>query len=158
MLEFLNNLWGKEPSTNRVVVLVRQAKHPGGTGTSESILVLLKSLKILALLSLWMWFGLVCTSESILGLLKSLKILALLSLWMWFGLVCRMEVWWGELCKRNSTLRRKKGTSVTERCHTLYFIHFCQRKGLTLQVFYIISKEIQSVWPPLFWYFISIEA
>ncbi len=46
MLEFLNILWGWEPSRNRVVVQARQATQPGNIGSLESILGLLKSLKI----------------------------------------------------------------------------------------------------------------
>jgi len=45
VLEFLNNL----PSRNRVIVPARQATQPGGIGSLESILGLLKSLKIWAL-------------------------------------------------------------------------------------------------------------
>ncbi len=48
VLEFLNNIWGLEPSRNRVVVPVRQASHAGGIGSFESIPGLLKSLKIRA--------------------------------------------------------------------------------------------------------------
>ncbi len=52
MLEFLNNLkltyGGEEPSRNRVVVTARQVTQPGGIGSLESILGLLKSLKIWA--------------------------------------------------------------------------------------------------------------
>jgi len=49
VLEFLNNLWGWEPSRNRVVVPAHQATQPGRMCSLESILVLLKSLKIRAL-------------------------------------------------------------------------------------------------------------
>ncbi len=45
VLKFLNNLWGKEPSRNRVVVLAHQATKTGGISSLESILGLLKSLK-----------------------------------------------------------------------------------------------------------------
>ncbi len=47
----LNNLWELEPSRNRVVVPDRQATQPGGIGALESILRLLKSLKISGLFS-----------------------------------------------------------------------------------------------------------
>jgi hypothetical protein len=40
---------GQEPSRNRVVVPARQATQPGGVGSLELILGLLKSLKIWAL-------------------------------------------------------------------------------------------------------------
>ncbi len=49
VLEFLNNLWGLGTSRNRVVVPARQATQLGGIGSLESILWLLKSLKIRAL-------------------------------------------------------------------------------------------------------------
>jgi hypothetical protein len=50
VLEFLNDLWGLwEPSRNRVVAPSRQATHPGGIGSLESIFWLLKSLKTCAL-------------------------------------------------------------------------------------------------------------
>ncbi len=45
VLKFLNNLWGKEPSRNRVVVLARQATKTGGISSLDSILGLFKSLK-----------------------------------------------------------------------------------------------------------------
>jgi hypothetical protein len=48
VLEFFNNLWVLEPSRNRVVVPAPQATHPGGIGSLESILGLIKSLKIRA--------------------------------------------------------------------------------------------------------------
>ncbi len=41
---------GKGPSRNKVVVPTRQATQPGGIGSLESILGLLKSLKIRALI------------------------------------------------------------------------------------------------------------
>jgi hypothetical protein len=47
--EFLNNYGGYQPSRNRVVVPARQAPLPVGIGFLESILRLLKSLKIRAL-------------------------------------------------------------------------------------------------------------
>ncbi len=50
MLEFLNNLGGQEPSRNKVVVLARQATQSGGIGSLESIIGILKSLKIRALI------------------------------------------------------------------------------------------------------------
>ncbi len=43
--EFYTIYGSQEPSRNRVVVLARQATQPGGTGSLESILGLLKSLK-----------------------------------------------------------------------------------------------------------------
>ncbi len=50
MLEFLNNPWGLGTDyRNRVVVPASQATQPGGIGSLESILGLLKSLKIRAL-------------------------------------------------------------------------------------------------------------
>jgi hypothetical protein len=49
VLEFLNSLW--ERNKNRVAVPARQATKPGGIGSLESILGLLKSLKIRALLA-----------------------------------------------------------------------------------------------------------
>ncbi len=49
MLDFLKNLWGLEPSRNRVVVLPCQATLAGGIDSLESILGLLKSLKIQAM-------------------------------------------------------------------------------------------------------------
>ncbi len=48
MLEFLNNIWGEEPSRNRGVVQASQDKQPGGIGSLESILEVLKSLNIWA--------------------------------------------------------------------------------------------------------------
>ncbi len=48
MLKFLNNLWGYEPSRNRDVVPSRQATQSGGIRSLESIVGLLKSLKIRA--------------------------------------------------------------------------------------------------------------
>ncbi len=54
MLVFLNNLWGGgEPRRNRVVVPARQATQPGEIAALESILVLLKSLKIRALYTVY---------------------------------------------------------------------------------------------------------
>jgi hypothetical protein len=41
VLEFLNNLWGSEPSSNRVIV----ARQAGGIDSLESFPGLLKSLK-----------------------------------------------------------------------------------------------------------------
>jgi hypothetical protein len=49
VLDFLKNLWGLEPSRNRVVVLPCQATLAGGIDSLESILGLLKSLKIQAM-------------------------------------------------------------------------------------------------------------
>jgi hypothetical protein len=49
VLKFFNNLWGASTSRNRVIVPARQATQPGGIGFLESILGLLKSLKIRAL-------------------------------------------------------------------------------------------------------------
>jgi hypothetical protein len=48
VLEFLNNtgIWGLGPCRNKVVVPGRQATQPGGIDSLESILGLLKSLKI----------------------------------------------------------------------------------------------------------------
>ncbi len=57
-------------NTNGVVVLARPATQPGGIGSTESILGLLKSLKIRAQAT---QPGGVGSLESILGLLKSLK-------------------------------------------------------------------------------------
>jgi hypothetical protein len=45
---FKQSIGGWEPSRNRVVVPARQATQPGGIGSLESILGLLKSLKIRA--------------------------------------------------------------------------------------------------------------
>jgi hypothetical protein len=44
----LNNLWRKETNRNKVVVPATQAPQPSGIGSKESILGLLKSLKIRA--------------------------------------------------------------------------------------------------------------
>ncbi len=52
VLEFENNQWGRGPSRNSVVVPARQATQPGGIGSLESILGLIKSLKIRALVFL----------------------------------------------------------------------------------------------------------
>ncbi len=49
MLEFLNNIWVLGTEYGMVVVPARQATLPGGIGSLESILWLLKSLKIRAL-------------------------------------------------------------------------------------------------------------
>ncbi len=51
MLEFLNNIGGKAPNRNRVVVPVRQDTLSGGIGSLELILELLKSLKLRALVA-----------------------------------------------------------------------------------------------------------
>ncbi len=48
VLEFLTIFGGGKPSRNRVVVPARQATQPGGIGSLESILGLLKNLKIRA--------------------------------------------------------------------------------------------------------------
>ncbi len=48
VLVFLNNLWGLGPSRNRVVVPARQATQPGGIGSLQAVLGLLKILKIRA--------------------------------------------------------------------------------------------------------------
>jgi hypothetical protein len=48
VLEFLNNLWGQKPSRKRVFVPARQATKGGGIDLLESILGLLRSLKIRA--------------------------------------------------------------------------------------------------------------
>ncbi len=49
VLDFVNNLWGPlEPSRSRVVVPARKAAEAGGIDSLESILGLLKSLKIRA--------------------------------------------------------------------------------------------------------------
>jgi hypothetical protein len=48
VLKFLNNLWGPQPSRTMVVVPARHATQPGGIGSLESILGLLKCLKIRA--------------------------------------------------------------------------------------------------------------
>jgi hypothetical protein len=48
VLEFLKIYGGYEPSRNRVVVPACQAIKPGGIGSLDSILGLLKSLKIRA--------------------------------------------------------------------------------------------------------------
>jgi hypothetical protein len=48
MLEYLNHLWVLGTEYNRVVVPARQAAQAYGTGTLESILGLLKSLKFRA--------------------------------------------------------------------------------------------------------------
>jgi hypothetical protein len=45
VLEILYNLWGQEPSWNRLVVPAREATQSGGIGSLESILGLLQSLK-----------------------------------------------------------------------------------------------------------------
>jgi hypothetical protein len=47
-LEFLNNIWGLEPSRNRVIVPARQATEAGGIHFLESIPELHKRLKIRA--------------------------------------------------------------------------------------------------------------
>jgi hypothetical protein len=48
VLELLNNLGGLGIEWNKVVVPARQATQPGGIGSLESILGLLKRLKIWA--------------------------------------------------------------------------------------------------------------
>jgi hypothetical protein len=48
VLGFLNNLWAQEPSRYRVVIPASQATQPAGIASWESILGLLKSLKIRA--------------------------------------------------------------------------------------------------------------
>jgi hypothetical protein len=48
VLEFLTIHGGKEPCRNKVVVPARQATQPGGIGSLELILRLLKCLKIRA--------------------------------------------------------------------------------------------------------------
>jgi hypothetical protein len=54
---FEQSMGGQEPSRNSVVVPARQATtQPGGIGSLESILGLLKSLKIRALLKDWYYY------------------------------------------------------------------------------------------------------
>jgi hypothetical protein len=51
-LGFLNNLWGLGTKGNKVVVPARQAIQSGGIDSLESILGLLKSLKVRAVLQI----------------------------------------------------------------------------------------------------------